>query len=143
MGKITLDVAQTVNTEQPHKGDNKDDDDDDDDSNNNNNNKNQNKKCSRESLVLTTEENKRLHVTLVNNFQLSSDNVDEITRLFTQSGELTTKMTTKYRSAYRLRVTGYCREFMPTDYRRSYIEGVKRLESKNTSFVLEKGEKPL
>jgi hypothetical protein len=113
-----------------HKGD------DDDDNNNNNNNK-----CSRESLVLTTQENNCLQVTLVNNFQLLSDSMDGITRFFIQSGEMTTEMTTKYRSAYRLRVTGACREIMPTDYRRSYVEGVEGLRTKTLGLCLKKRRK--
>ena len=68
-----------MNTEQLHKGDDKDDDDDDDDDDDNNNNNNHSNKCSRESLVLTMQGNKCLHVTLVNNFQLLSYSMDEIT----------------------------------------------------------------
>ena len=56
--------------------------------------------------------------------------------LFTQSGELTTKMTTKNRSTHRLHVTGVCCEFMPTDYRRSYVEGKKGLRAQSQVLCL-------
>jgi len=52
-------------------------------------------------------------------------------------------MTTKNRSTYRLHVKGVCREFLPTDYRRSYVEEVKGLRAQTQVFMLEKDEKNL
>jgi hypothetical protein len=51
-------------------------------------------------------------------------------------------MTTSNRSTYRLHVTGVCREFIPTDYRRFYVEGVKGLRAQTQVLCLKKTRKP-
>ena len=63
---------------------------------------------------------------LVNNFQLFSDNMDEISCIFTKSGMLTMLMTHKILyTTYRFYVLQICHKFMKINYSRIYVQGIQ------------------